>query len=781
MLRDAWLHKARTLLVVLAIATGLVAAGALLDAWALVQHVTDASYRASLPVSATLQIDSVDADALAAVRALPTIAAARARRSVLATAQINGAHPSALLFALDDYSSQEIARLQPETGEWPPRDGSIVIERSSLTFSAASVGQAIALTVGDKPPQALTVSGIARDVSLAPGWMENLVYGFVSPGTLVTLGLPAGFHELQIRVRDATADRDAIRRIAYEVKTLLERSGHTVTNVDVPLPGQHIHAPQMDSLILTQGAFSLLTLLVCGFLIINLITATLASQVREIGVMKSFGAQTGQLVAMYLGFALLIGVLATLLALLPSLLIGRAYAALKGEMLNFPIDGYAIPAWAIALQLVVGALLPVIAASLPVLRGCRLSVSAALRDTGIACLGANARRQRMIGVGHIGRPLLLSIGNAFRRRQRLLLTLLVLASGGAVYLGAANLRESVSDSVGYMFSMLRYDVSLRFSSPYPPAQIEAVASAVAGVRRAETWDVARANIDFSDGTRSGVIALIGLPADSTLVEPRLIEGHSIDGSDRKNLVVSSALLKHQPGLTIGSTLALIIDGKPSSWSVIGVVESGPQKLAYTSRAALAFRSGAESATTLVIATTPRGVASQLDVTQRLRAALVASGMPVANSQRPAESQKAYEDHMLMVVQFLGVMGWVMIAVGGMGLASTMSLGVLERTREIGVLRAIGARHRDIMLMLQVECMVIALLGWLVSIPLSVPMSSALGDAFGRIMFELPPNYMPNGEGVVRWLAMIVVVSILACAWPALRATRISAATALSYE
>ena len=76
----------------------------------------------------------------------------------------------------------------------------------------------------------------------------------------------------------------------------------------------------------------------------------------------------------------------------------------------------------------------------------------------------------------------------------------------------------------------------------------------------------------------------------------------------------------------------------------------------------------------------------------------------------------------MVVEFLGVMGWVMIAVGGMGLGSTMSLAVLERTREIGVLRAIGARHRDIVTMLQVEGTVIALLGWLVSIPLSVPMS-----------------------------------------------------------
>ena len=76
-------------------------------------------------------------------------------------------------------------------------------------------------------------------------------------------------------------------------------------------------------------------------------------------------------------------------------------------------------------------------------------------------------------------------------------------------------------------------------------------------------------------------------------------------------------------------------------------------------------------------------------------------------------------HLLMVADFLGVMAWVMIAVGGLGLASTMSLAVLERTREIGVMRAIGARHGAIHLIIQVEGLVIAL---------GVPVAGDAGDA-----------------------------------------------------
>jgi putative ABC transport system permease protein len=127
------------------------------------------------------------------------------------------------------------------------------------------------------------------------------------------------------------------------------------------------------------------------------------------------------------------------------------------------------------------------------------------------------------------------------------------------------------------------------------------------------------------------------------------------------------------------------------------------------------------------------------------------------------------------------MGWVMIAVGGMGLASTMSLAVLERTREIGVLRALGARHRSILLMIQIEGLVIAVCSWLVALPLSAPMSVALAKAFSRVMLEVPARWLPEQTGVAQWLAVAVVLSIVACAWPALRATRTTVARALAYE
>jgi ABC-type antimicrobial peptide transport system permease subunit len=84
-------------------------------------------------------------------------------------------------------------------------------------------------------------------------------------------------------------------------------------------------------------------------------------------------------------------------------------------------------------------------------------------------------------------------------------------------------------------------------------------------------------------------------------------------------------------------------------------------------------------------------------------------------------------------------------------------------------------------MLQIEGLVIALSSWAIALPLSIPMSVLLGKAFGRIMIKVPVTFVPDPTGVLWWLVVAVVVSIIACLWPALRATRITTAAALAYE
>lgn len=774
--RDLWQHRARSLLVVLAVALGLTAAGTILNAWALVERATDLGYRASLPVSATLLLDRADAPALAIAQGLPDIAAARLRRTVMAAVQAGGRARNAVVIAVDDLKRADIGRLQLDA---PPTDGGLWMERSSLDFSGASVGEPVSLRLAGAETQSVNVAGLVRDVSQAPGWMENLVYLYGTEATLTRLGAPAGFNELQLRLRDEHATRADVRRAVDVLQARLKAAGYSVRSVDVPEPGQHIHAAQMDSLLMTQGAFGLLALLACGFLVVNLVAAMLAGQTREIAVMKVLGGSPGQIGAMVLAQAGALGLLASSIALPAALWLGRAYGGLKADLLNFPLDGIATPAWAVALQLVVGLALPLAAAALPVRAALGRPVGEALRDIGITrdgqalSLRRGALAARLVPcLGGWSRPLLLSVGNAFRRRQRMLLTLLALASGGAVYLGAANLRSAVRGSVDDLFDAQHYQLQVRVTAPAPAARLEALAAGVSGVAEAEAWRSLRTTVGGEP------LMLLGLPAASHLLTPRPLEGRWLAEGAAHELVVSRLLQKQQPTLTVGSTQRLA----GQDWAVVGLVDSGPQALAYTARAALDALAGNELATSLALRLdSPASPIALLDAVQQLREALAEAGNGIAASQSQAENRRVIEDHLLMVVDFLGAMGLVMIAVGAMGLASTMGLAVLERQREIGVLRAIGARDGAILALIQVEGLTLVMLAWLVSLPLALPISALLETAFGRIMFSVPWRLVPGAGTAFGWLALMALISLIACALPARHALRIPAAQALAYN
>ena len=235
---DLSMHRGRTLLSVLAIAVGLAAGGTVLNSWALVRVATREGYLASDPAAATLRVDSAPAALLALARAVPGVRDAEARRSTTARIVVNGTTYTAVLYTSDDPSARRIGRLRGESGDWPPGAGAMTVERSSVDFSGASVGESVRLRVGDGDAVDVRVSGIARDVGLAPGWMEHVVYGFVPWETLRALGVPDRANEIRLVVQDGSLDQAGVRRVAFAVRDALQAAGLRVTNVDVPVPGE---------------------------------------------------------------------------------------------------------------------------------------------------------------------------------------------------------------------------------------------------------------------------------------------------------------------------------------------------------------------------------------------------------------------------------------------------------------------------------------------------------------------------------------------------------------
>lgn len=778
-LRDLWLHKSRTALVGLAISIGIIGAGAVLDTWSLLRGATRQEFKASDPASATLRTTDIDDALLLKIRAMPSIRLAEARSAVAASVYTATGWRPALLMSAPDLSAVKIGIIKQEDGDWPPRDDAIAIESSSVEFASAAVGDKVKVKIADGEPHEVAIAGIARDVGLAPGWMEHVVYLFVTPAALARLGATTSMDQIRIVVRDRSLRREQIRGVAEEVGNVIETTGRKVSDIEVPVPGRHIHAAQIDSLLFTQGAFGALALILSGFLVVNLVSAMLAGQVREIGVMKAIGARPSQIAAMYLGLALVIGAGASVIAIPVALMIGKGYAQFTADLLNFDITGATVPAWVILSQLAVGLLLPLFAASVPIWKGSSLSVSDALRDVGIGNISSSGvvlRRAR-----GFARPLLLSLRNAFRKRGRMILTLLTLGAGGAVYLGAINLRMSVIGSVDTLFGSQRFDMVARFAAPHAVDSIESIARGVEGVSSAEAWSGARSALKRKDGSVGNSFPVTAPPSGSKMLTATVVEGRWLKAGDTDAIVVNRRLVDDEPSLGLGSVATLVIRGKETQWRVVGIAESNPSPVAYAARESVAPIVADGRAGAVVVKSSYDGSASQLDLMQRLRSRFGEAGFDVSSGQLMTEQRSVVEDHLLMVAGFLGIMGKLIIIVGGLGLASTMSLGVLERTREIGVMRAIGAGHTTILGMIQIEGLVVALLSWVVAIPLSAPMSIVLARAFGRIMFPVGARLVPEAAGVLQWLAVVVGVSVLACAWPAIRAVRIPTARALAYE
>jgi putative ABC transport system permease protein len=363
----------------------------------------------------------------------------------------------------------------------------------------------------------------------------------------------------------------------------------------------------------------------------------------------------------------------------------------------------------------------------------------------------------------------------------MVLTLVTLAMGGAVYLGALNLRASVMGSVDLLYASQRYDMTLRFARAWQAESLETAIRATTGVAGAEAWAAGRGARWRDDATLGNSFAIAAPPVDTRLFVPKLVAGRWLRATDANAIVVNTRILEDDPSFAPGTDITLLVAGKRARWRVVGVIETGPSATGFVARETLARMMNTGRVDRAVVAVADTSAASRVALVQQLRSDLASRGFDVQTSQLVQAARVVMEDHLLMVVGFLGIMSNLMIVVGGLGLAATMSLAVLERTREIGVLRAIGARHGAILSMIQVESLVIALASWLIALPLSVPMSVVLGNAFGRIMIPVPVSFAPGLTGVLRWLAVVLVVSIAASAWPALRATRITTARALAYE
>ena len=805
--RELWSNRARTSLVVASIAVGIFAVGTVQHLRTVILAEMQQVYDDSNASVATLFVNGVDDDALTALRRMPEVADAQGRSSVGVKVLVGDKWQNMSIIGIDDFADVRINRISlvyslvgnpefsAELSRWPGKE-EIVIERGSFDAKDAlpadlRVGDTLTLETDGGKKRTVKVVGTVYDPNGFPAAFTGTASGYADLDTISFLGGTTTYSQIELRANGTSAqlrDKEYVSAVAEAAKSKLEKAGYVVARVAVPDPGELALQSLFDSLALLLTPLGLLALILSGFLVINTIAALMSQQVQQIGMMKAIGARRYQIVLLYLGAVLIYSLTALAAAIPLTMFVAGGLVKFLGGFINVDFPRWSLPSNVLLIELGVGILVPLAAAIIPVFRGTAVTVREAISDYGTGTAGKNEDWliQLLASIRGMSRPMQLSFRNTFRRKGRLSLTLITLVLGGMIFMTVGSVRASLEGLIEKGLDYYQFDVQFALGREYRTAQIEKVVASLPEIAVIESWSSASATPILADGSEGDPFNLTALPADSVMVKPTLLKGRWLLDDDNNAIVVSQNVLVTLPELQVGDTMQLKVNDKEASWIVVGIAQvlGGPPGVVpiYVNAPYYArLTSAVGQASSVQVKLVPGSSLSQDEVASILTEQLEDAGYEVASSFTIDTLRRFTGSFFDIIIYLLLAMGVLIASVGALGLMGTMSTNVLERTREIGVMRAVGASDRSVQQIVIVEGVFIGWISWLLGAMLAWPVGALLANTVGVILFQTALPYTFSGSGVVGWLASVTVLGTLASFLPAWNASRLTVREILAYQ
>ena len=786
---DFWINKSRTFLTIVTIAVGVLAVGFNSNLGQYMAESMDNDYLSASPSEATVYAGPLDDDMVKIAREVPGVDAVEGHSSVSAEVVRTDEKKISIQFtAAKDTSQTTLNQLKPALGETSlPAVGEkeIIVDASAKTLGYKP-GDKITVKLGNGKYRELTLSGYMHDVTGFPFGFTNSMNAYVTPKTLEWLGGSRNYDSLAISVAEKQTDQAHVTKIAQAVADRVERAGATIYFVNVYQPGHHFAYSISNGVFFILTVLGYMTVLLSGFLIVNTITALVTQQTRQIGIMKAIGGDNSQVFMMYVVLILGFG-LAALAIAVP---LGNAGAKFFGggmaQYLNFhPLPFLGYPS-AYIQEVIVALVVPLLAALWPIYSSVRVTVREAISDYGI---GGNAKpKDKSVSKGALfmPRPMRLSLRNAFRKRARLILTLFTLVLGGAIFIGVYNLWASFDKTIKDIQGYFLADINISFGRYYRYDEVASIAKNVPGVSSVEGWTEYTGTLISSKKDEAGTqIVFMAPPSTSTLIDPIITAGRWLTTGDENAIVIGNHLLNIFPDLKVGDWLTIKIDNKETKWHIVGVYSitgNTNVPLLYVNYEYISRLVGAPGQVySLRVLTDQHDAINQRRISDQLEALYKANGIGVTSSQLAADFIRDQKSQTNILVYFMLGMAVMIAIVGGLGLMGTMSINVLERTREIGVMRAIGASNGDIQGIVIIEGLVIGLISWSISILVAIPITGVLCFGVGMAILTAPMPAVYGVTGIIAWLIFTLVLGTIASALPARRASRLTVRDTLAYE
>ncbi|MGQ9849385.1 MAG: FtsX-like permease family protein [Aggregatilineaceae bacterium] len=690
-------------------------------------------------------------------------------------------------------------------GEWPqPGQNQIALERRMADEYGLSVGDTILFrtpgSVSASDPW--TVSAIV----FHPYWVtvgdnqnqpERRLYANLDDARRI---VPfSGFSSFYLRYIDTeTSERQADRLM----EVIAERTSYIPQLYWLDNPDDYFLIGEVAEVTNVLNMLAVVALIVSGFLVMNVVNTIVVEQKRQIGVMKSLGATRMDSFVMYAGIALAYGVLGTVPGLILGAIVGALMAQSVAPFAFTLIEGFKISPLGIVLGAVMGLLVPVLAAAIPVFNGTRVTILDAMTDLGIAGTWGRGLSARVLKALPLPITIRQALSNVVQKKGRLALTVITLTLAASAFMGVFAMFTVINKEIANLFDTFNYQIMV---IPSEAQDFDQVAQRIASVEGVETvypgvgflvrlLDLSGTEISIGAGFEgSDDLQAIGFDPRVPVVNLSYEDGTGWDEDPARAGVVLTSPAAKSVGKKAGDRIVVSAGGRTAEYEIIGVA-SYPFPFVLMKWEDLARQAGfvlgdagtpddpsddpALPTSYLVTLSAADPSAAEADDTiADISETLLSSGV-TASFANMVEQQEQIAEGILVFNMIFQITSAVMAAVGAIGLLTTLSMAVFERQKEIGVMRSIGAGSWTIVVQFLVEGLLIGILAWLVAIPLSYGLAISLLNGLGFAeFFEFSYPLWVLGLGLVGML----IIATMASLWPSISAARRTVSDILRYQ
>lgn len=784
--RDLGRRRARAILTAATIALavaglGLLAVPTLIDR-TMASEVDDTKlYDITLPVRG-LDLDDQVREELTAI---PNVDAISGRATYSTRALVGERRIPALLVGVDDFAAQAIDVVRVTSGA-VPGGGEVLADDGNDTAVDVDLaaGDRITLVGADGTTTELAVSGAAHSLAFWQGPWEHpkqLVL-YAANDTVRALSGASRINSLAVRLDDTSSA--AVDETVARLQAWLDDRVGPGALTDLPVardqgdwPGREF-AHQMTTFVYVLAGLALITAV---FLIANTMNTLMAEQTAEIGMMKAIGGRRRQIAGVFLRSALYLALFGVLVGVpigvgLAHVIAGFVTSSVLGVPGRFSLS---VP---VTLFSAVFAVVVTVGASAPALRrALRIPVRDALQSQGAAVTFGLSRIDRMmVHTRLLPRTLRLGARNLVRNKRRTAATILQVSLAVATALGFLNMATAFQQALDDDYAIIAWDASMYAPAGTPGLDAAAVriAAETDGVERVEP--VLANTIQYGDETSPAY----GM-TDTPLYRLELRAGRWFTADEAQSgapVAVVGPNTARIDGLEPGDTITVTTSGGQASELLIVGVDDNQQDSGRALYVPIRWLQGAtgwgDSANVLWMSMTATDHGGIDRTTNAVEDALTAAGYRVAPEklyELKADNQAAND----AILNMITLVGGVVVAIGMVGLVNSITMNVIERTREIGVLRCVGARARDIRRAFTAESALQAVLGWILGLPLGFLLSWGLARLTLTIMELEIATVFGAGTAVIVLVATVALASLVVLG-PIRRATRVNAGDALRY-